>query len=248
VFFYSVLRAQVSAWWALKRALSGTQNASGFPMKPDFTIFTGMTYASLAAKIHWLLDQTTAAKALAAVQYTGPRLCRASILPISRCTHRMVWAPTGLFGTSRLSPTTSCLNERCPSPVLPMPPGASRTAIPTVRIQWEVGNILIKGCTALGIRVSAGGPVAILSASHGDRPPCIYRGFCIQGCKVGAKASTLVTHVPDAIAQGAEIRDNSMVARISMNKNGRTDGVVYYDAEGSNISSGPGRLLFAATP
>lgn len=112
----------------------------------------------------------------------------------------------------------------------------------------EVGNILIKGCTALGIRVSAGGPVAILSASHGDRPPCIYRGFCIQGCKVGAKASTLVTHVPDAIAQGAEIRDNSMVARISMNKNGRTDGVVYYDAEGSNISSGPGRLLFAATP
>ena len=63
----------------------------------------------------------------------------------------------------------------------------------------EVGNVLIKGCTALGIRVSAGGPVAILSASHGDRPHCIYRGFCIQGCKVGAKASTLVTHVPDAI-------------------------------------------------
>jgi choline dehydrogenase-like flavoprotein len=79
----------------------------------------------------------------------------------------------------------------------------------------EVGNVLIEGCTALGIPVSAGGPVAILSASHGDRPHCIYRGFCIQGCKVGAKASTLVTHVPDAIANGAEIRDNAMVARIS---------------------------------
>jgi choline dehydrogenase-like flavoprotein len=96
----------------------------------------------------------------------------------------------------------------------------------------EVGNVLIKGCTALGIRVSAGGPVAILSASHGDRPHCIYRGFCIQGCKVGAKASTLVTHIPDAIAHGAEVRDNSMVARVSMNKSGRTDGIVYYDAEG----------------
>ena len=59
-----------------------------------------------------------------------------------------------------------------------------------------VGNSLIKGCTALGIGVSAGGPVAILSGSRGDRPHCIYRGFCIQGCKVGAKASTLVTHVP----------------------------------------------------
>jgi choline dehydrogenase-like flavoprotein len=97
----------------------------------------------------------------------------------------------------------------------------------------EVGNVLIKGCTTLGIRVSAGGPVAILSASHGDRPHCIYRGFCIQGCKVGAKASTLVTHIPDAIAHGAEIRDNSMVARVSMNKHGRTDGIVYYDANGT---------------
>ena len=61
-----------------------------------------------------------------------------------------------------------------------------------------VGNVLIRGCTKLGIGVSAGGPVAILSGSRGDRPHCIYRGFCIQGCKVGAKASTLITHVPDA--------------------------------------------------
>ena len=97
----------------------------------------------------------------------------------------------------------------------------------------EVGNVLIKGCTALGIPVSAGGPVAILSASHGDRPHCIYRGFCIQGCKVGAKASTLVTHVPDAIAHGAEIRDNAMVARISLDSSGRTNGIVYFDADGN---------------
>ncbi|WP_263357256.1 GMC family oxidoreductase [Acidicapsa ligni] len=96
----------------------------------------------------------------------------------------------------------------------------------------EVGNVLIKGCTALGIPVSAGGPVAILSASHGNRPHCIYRGFCIQGCKVGAKASTLITHVPDALAHGAEIRDNAMVSRIGMGKNGSVNGVHYFDAEG----------------
>ena len=95
-----------------------------------------------------------------------------------------------------------------------------------------VGDTLIQGCTALGIPVSAGGPVAILSASHGDRPHCIYRGFCIQGCKVGAKASTLITHVPDALKHGAEIRDNSMVARISLDSKGRTNGVVYFDREG----------------
>lgn len=95
-----------------------------------------------------------------------------------------------------------------------------------------VGNALIKGCSALNIPVSIGGPVAILSGSHGDRPHCIYRGFCIQGCKVGAKASTLVTHVPDAIKTGAEIRDRSMVSRIELGKSGRVTGIHYFDIEG----------------
>ncbi|HEY1647856.1 MAG TPA: GMC family oxidoreductase [Terracidiphilus sp.] len=95
-----------------------------------------------------------------------------------------------------------------------------------------VGNVLIRGCSKLGIRTVAGGPVAILSASHGDRPHCIYRGFCIQGCKVGAKASTLITHVPDALAHGAEIRDRCMAARVALRRDGRADGVHYYDRQG----------------
>jgi choline dehydrogenase-like flavoprotein len=98
-----------------------------------------------------------------------------------------------------------------------------------------IGDVLIRGCTKLGIRVSAGGPVAILAGSHGERPHCIYRGFCIQGCKVGAKQSTLVSHVPDAIRCGAEIRDNSMVARINMGKDGRVTGVTYFDPEGREV-------------
>jgi choline dehydrogenase-like flavoprotein len=96
-----------------------------------------------------------------------------------------------------------------------------------------VGNALIKGCTALNIPVSIGGPVAILSGSHGDRPHCIYRGFCIQGCKVGAKASTLITHVPDALASGAEIRDNCMASRIELGSNRRVTGVHYFDRDGN---------------
>ena len=80
-----------------------------------------------------------------------------------------------------------------------------------------VGNVLIRGCTKLGIGVSAGGPVAILSGSRNDRPHCIYRGFCIQGCKVGAKASTLVTHVPDAHRAAApKSATDSMVNRIHL--------------------------------
>jgi choline dehydrogenase-like flavoprotein len=95
-----------------------------------------------------------------------------------------------------------------------------------------VGDVLLRGCTKLGIRVSAGGPVAITSGSHGDRPHCIYRGFCIQGCKVGAKQSTLVSHVPDAIRHGAEIRDNCMVARINLDTEGHVTGVTYFDPDG----------------
>jgi choline dehydrogenase-like flavoprotein len=97
-----------------------------------------------------------------------------------------------------------------------------------------VGNALIRGCSALNIPVSIGGPVAILSGSHGDRPHCIYRGFCIQGCKVGAKASTLITHVPDALQRGAEIRPHSMAARIELGRNGRVTGVHYFDRDGQS--------------
>jgi choline dehydrogenase-like flavoprotein len=94
------------------------------------------------------------------------------------------------------------------------------------------GDVLIKGCTKLGIRVSIGGPVAILAGSRGNRPHCIYRGFCIQGCKVGAKQSTLISHVPDAIANGAEVRDGSMAARIEVDDERRVTGVMYYDGNG----------------
>ena len=95
-----------------------------------------------------------------------------------------------------------------------------------------VGNTLIKGCSALNVPVSIGGPVAILSGSRADRPHCIYRGYCIQGCKVGAKASTLVTHVPGAIANGAEVREYAMVSRIEPGRNGRVTGVHYFDRDG----------------
>src|ERR1700722_3359105 len=61
-FSYNGLQGQVSVWWALRQAPSGTQSANGFRMKPDPTTFTGTTYASLAAKIHSLSGRITAVK------------------------------------------------------------------------------------------------------------------------------------------------------------------------------------------
>jgi choline dehydrogenase-like flavoprotein len=90
-----------------------------------------------------------------------------------------------------------------------------------------LGTLLQRGCERLGIDTRVG-PVAITNGRFGNRPHCIYRGFCLQGCKVNAKASTLITHVPDALAHGAEIRADCMVSHIEVDGDGRATGVVYF--------------------
>jgi len=87
-------------------------------------------------------------------------------------------------------------------------------------------EILVNGCTALGIPV-APAPIATLSAPHADRPPCIYRGFCNYGCTTNAKSSILATFIPRAIRAGAEIRPECMALRIEHDQRGRATGVVF---------------------
>jgi choline dehydrogenase-like flavoprotein len=90
------------------------------------------------------------------------------------------------------------------------------------------GEVFLRGAKAVGIQARVG-PVAIPNGRFGNRPHCIYRGFCLQGCKVNAKASPLVTHVPDALDHGAEIRADSMVSRVVVDDDtGRTIGVRYF--------------------
>ncbi len=89
------------------------------------------------------------------------------------------------------------------------------------------GLIFLRGCQRIGLKALVG-PVAITNGVMGNRPHCIYRGFCLQGCKVNAKASTLITHVPDALAHGAEIRDGCMVSRIDVDESGRATSVTYH--------------------
>jgi len=89
------------------------------------------------------------------------------------------------------------------------------------------GEIFLRGARKLGITAKVG-PVAITNGRFGNRPHCIYRGFCLQGCKVNAKASPLITHVPDALAHGAEVRADAMVTRIEVDeRTGRATGVHY---------------------
>jgi choline dehydrogenase-like flavoprotein len=87
-------------------------------------------------------------------------------------------------------------------------------------VAWE-------GARNYGIEMRVG-PVSITNGSFGNRPHCIYRGFCLEGCKVNAKASPLITHLPDAIEHGCEIRADAMVTRVELDEaTGRVTGVVY---------------------
>jgi choline dehydrogenase-like flavoprotein len=89
------------------------------------------------------------------------------------------------------------------------------------------GLVALRGAHAMGIDMRVG-PVAIPNGRFGNRPHCIYRGFCIQGCKVNAKASPLITHIPDALAHGAEVRPHCHVSRILVDDDtGRATGVEY---------------------
>ena len=90
-------------------------------------------------------------------------------------------------------------------------------------------QILARGAEAMGYSWTET-PLATVSAPHGDSSPCVYRGFCRFGCSTNAKQSQLVTFIPRAIEQGAEIRDLAMVGRIEV-KDGRVTGV-HYQREG----------------
>jgi choline dehydrogenase-like flavoprotein len=96
-------------------------------------------------------------------------------------------------------------------------------------------EVAVAGARRLGIEMRVG-PVGITNGSFGNRPHCIYRGFCLQGCKVNAKASPLITHIPDAIERGAEIRAHCMVTQLEVDESsGRITGVRYINDDAERV-------------
>ncbi|HTK66959.1 MAG TPA: GMC family oxidoreductase [Pseudonocardia sp.] len=91
------------------------------------------------------------------------------------------------------------------------------------------------------------GPVGIVNGTFGNRPHCIYRGYCLQGCKVNAKASPYVTHLPDALAHSVEIRANCMALRVEIDDaTGAATGVVYADEPGGTTRLQRARMVAVA--
>jgi len=94
-------------------------------------------------------------------------------------------------------------------------------------------KVMSAGATKLGYKECNTGHMAINSTVRDDRTHCFQRGFCFQGCRTGAKWSTLYTELPRAQATGRmELRPQSHVVKIEHDARGKATGVVYYDKDG----------------
>ncbi len=94
-------------------------------------------------------------------------------------------------------------------------------------------KVMYAGAKKLGYKEVHTGNMAINSQPRAGRGRCMQLGFCFQGCKSGAKWSTLYTELPAAEATGnMDLRPQSHVAKIEHNEAGKVTGVVYFDKDG----------------
>ncbi|MHA6643820.1 GMC family oxidoreductase [Mesorhizobium sp. A623] len=94
-------------------------------------------------------------------------------------------------------------------------------------------KIMKAGADKLGYKECHTGNMAINSEERDGRMACQQTGFCFQGCKWGAKWSTLYTEIPKGEATGhLEVRPNAMVIKINHDASGKVTGVVYADKDG----------------
>jgi choline dehydrogenase-like flavoprotein len=94
-------------------------------------------------------------------------------------------------------------------------------------------KVMYAGAKKLGYKQVHTGHMAINSRTYDGRGYCIQQGFCVQGCKMGAKWSTLYTEIPDAEATGnLDLRIESTAMKIEHDADGRINAVVYRDHSG----------------
>lgn len=94
-------------------------------------------------------------------------------------------------------------------------------------------KVMKAGADKLGYKECHTGRMAINSEPRDDRNACQQTGFCFQGCKWGAKWSTLYSEIPKGEATGhLEVRPNAMAIKINHDASGKVTGVVYADKDG----------------
>ncbi len=96
-------------------------------------------------------------------------------------------------------------------------------------------KVMYNGATRIGYKTVNTGRMAINSRPRDGRSACWQLGFCLQGCKSGAKWSTLYTEIPHAEATGRlDLRPESMALQIHHDQSGKATGVLYADKAGNH--------------
>ncbi len=115
------------------------------------------------------------------------------------------------------------------------PPRSKPYPLPPLPVKSS-GVLMERAAQKLGLHTSPV-PMAILSQPYKGRQGCVHCGFCEWfGCKVGAKSSSAASVIPMAEKTGrCEIRPNSYVREISVDKSGRVTGVIYFDSRKKEV-------------
>ncbi len=95
-------------------------------------------------------------------------------------------------------------------------------------------RVMEAGAKKIGYKEVSTGRMAINSQPRDGRGACQQIGFCFQGCKSGAKWSTLVSEIPKGEDTGRlEVRPNSHVVKIEHDDTGKVTGVLYASPDGA---------------
>jgi choline dehydrogenase-like flavoprotein len=94
-------------------------------------------------------------------------------------------------------------------------------------------KVMYTGAKRLGYKGVHTGRMSINSRPRDGRDACWQIGFCFQGCKSGAKWSTLYTEIPAAEETGnLDLRPQAQALKIETDGNGKVSGVLYADKDG----------------
>jgi len=96
-------------------------------------------------------------------------------------------------------------------------------------------KVMYTGAKRVGYKDVHTGRMSINSRPRDGRDSCWQIGFCFQGCKSGAKWSTLYTEIPKAEATGnLDLRPQSQALQIETDGSGKVTGVLYADQDGKH--------------
>ena len=125
-----------------------------------------------------------------------------------------------------------------------LPDGEFYAPPPALRCAEQLGR---RACRSLSIPYIPVRKALRVGTPTATRMPCHYCHHCMDGCEVGAIATSVNAILPDAIATGhLTVRTNALVRTVDVDSEGRATGVSYVDRVTGRDGSATARLVILA--